>query len=108
MAPPSLTPEQRQLAVQRAAHARRVRAQVRNRLKNSGTAVGDVIRQGQSDNGDGRVIGRMKVSALLESLPGVGPVRAQQAMERIGIATGRRVRGLGINQISALERAFGA
>ena len=28
------------------------------------------------------VIGKMKVSALLESLPGVGKVRARQIMER--------------------------
>lgn len=106
MGPPALTPEQRALAVQRAAYARRVRAEVRNRLKHSGDALGDVIRRGQSDDGDGPVIGRMRVSALLESMPGVGPVRARQAMDRIGIASTRRVRGLGVNQVGALEREF--
>ena len=49
----------------------------------------------------------MKVSALLESLPGVGKVRAKQIMERLGISETRRVRGLGANQIAALEREFG-
>jgi ribosomal protein S13 len=49
----------------------------------------------------------MKVSALLESLPGVGKVRAKQLMERLGIADSRRVRGLGTNQRAALEREFG-
>ena len=49
----------------------------------------------------------MKVSALLESMPGVGKVRATQIMERLGIAETRRVRGLGANQIAALEREFG-
>jgi ribosomal protein S13 len=50
----------------------------------------------------------MKVSALLESLPGVGKVRAKQIMERLGIAESRRVRGLGANQRAALEQEFGA
>ena len=37
----------------------------------------------------------MKVSALLESMPGVGRVRARQIMEEVGISESRRVRGLG-------------
>ena len=43
----------------------------------------------------------------LESLPGVGKVRAKQIMERLGISESRRVRGLGSNQIASLEREFG-
>ena len=49
----------------------------------------------------------MKVSALLESMPGVGKVRAKQIMERLGIAESRRVRGLGANQRSSLEAECG-
>jgi ribosomal protein S13 len=48
----------------------------------------------------------MKVLDLLQSMPGVGKVRAQALMQRIGIAPTRRVRGLGTNQIAALEREF--
>jgi ribosomal protein S13 len=48
----------------------------------------------------------MKVSALLESLPGVGKVRARQIMAEIGISETRRVRGLGTHQISALVERF--
>jgi len=44
----------------------------------------------------------MKVSALLESLPGVGKVRAKQIMGRLGIVESRRVRGLGTNQRDAI------
>ena len=44
----------------------------------------------------------MQVSALLESMPGVGQVRARQIMEEVGISESRRVRGLGANQIAAL------
>lgn len=76
---------------------------MKNRLKHSGASLQDVIKTGQEND----VIGKMKVSALLESLPGVGKVRAKQIMERLGISESRRVRGLGSNQIASLEREFG-
>jgi hypothetical protein len=89
--------------LEKAAKARRERAEVKNRLKHGGTSLAEVLKDGQADD----VIGKMKVSALLESLPGVGKVRAKQIMERLGIAESRRVRGLGANQRAALEREFG-
>ncbi len=104
LALPPLTPEQRADALLKAAAARRERAEVKNRLKHSGASLADVVREGQA----GGVIGKMKVSELLESMPGVGKVRARQLMERLGIAATRRVRGLGANQVAALEREFGA
>ncbi|HEY2834601.1 MAG TPA: integration host factor, actinobacterial type [Sporichthyaceae bacterium] len=104
MALPPLTPEQRAAALEKAAIARRERAEVKNRLKHGGTSLANVIKEGQENE----IIGKMKVSALLESMPGVGKVRAKQIMERLGISETRRVRGLGTNQIAALERDFGA
>ncbi len=77
---------------------------MRNRLKHSGASLADVLKEGQSND----VIGKMKVSAVLESMPGVGKVRARRLMEQLGIAETRRVRGLGANQLAALEREFGA
>ena len=50
----------------------------------------------------------MRVSAVLESMPGVGKVRAQRIMEKIGISASRRVRGLGTHQRAALMREFAA
>ncbi|MGH3484879.1 MAG: integration host factor, actinobacterial type [Nocardioidaceae bacterium] len=102
MALPPLTPEQRQAALEKAAAARRERAVVKNRLKHSGASLHDVLSEGQRNE----VIGKMKVLDLLQSMPGLGKVRAKQLMERIGIAETRRVRGLGVNQVSALEREF--
>jgi len=99
---PPLTPEQRQAALEKAAAARRERAEVKNRLKHSGASLHDVLSEGQHNE----VVGKMKVLDLLQSMPGLGKVRAKQLMERIGIAETRRVRGLGVNQISALEREF--
>jgi hypothetical protein len=101
---PPLTPEQRAAALEKAAIARRERAEVKNRLKHSGASLAQVIKEGQNNE----IIGKMKVSALLESMPGVGKVRAKQIMERLGISETRRVRGLGTNQIAALERDFGS
>ncbi|TIC80419.1 30S ribosomal protein S13 [Nocardioides sp. GY 10113] len=102
MPPPPLTPEQRQAALEKAAAARRERAEVKNRLKNSGASISEVLAQGQTNE----VIGKMKVADLLQSVPGLGKVKARQMMEKLGIAESRRVRGLGVKQIAALEREF--
>lgn len=102
MALPQLTPEQRAQALEKAAAARRERAAVKNRLKNSQGSLKDVIAEGK----DNDTIGKMKVSALLESMPGVGRVRARQIMEEVGISETRRVRGLGSNQTQALLERF--
>jgi hypothetical protein len=100
---PPLTPEQRAAALEKAALARRERAEVKKKLKHGGISLSEVLKAGQTDD----IVGKMPVSALLESLPGVGKVRAKQIMERLGIAESRRVRGLGANQRAALEREFG-
>ncbi|MGD0560043.1 MAG: integration host factor, actinobacterial type [Streptosporangiaceae bacterium] len=104
MALPPLSPEDRAEALAKAARARKERAEVKNRLKRGATTLSEVIKEGSTDD----IIGKMKVSALLESLPGVGKVRAKQIMERLGIAESRRVRGLGAKQRSALEQEFSA
>lgn len=101
---PNLTPEQRAAALEKAAAARRERAEIKNRLKNASGSLGEVIQEGQTND----VIGKMKVSALLEAMPGVGKVRARQIMEDIGISETRRVRGLGANQREALVSRFAA
>lgn len=103
MALPQLTPEQRAEALAKAAAARKERAAVKNRLKNAQGSLKEVVDEGRSND----VIGKMKVSALLESMPGVGRVRARQMMEEIGISESRRVRGLGANQIAQLLDRFG-
>jgi ribosomal protein S13 len=75
---------------------------VKNRLKHSGASLAEVLQESK----DNEVIGKMKVLDLLQSMPGLGKVRARQMMERIGISESRRVRGLGANQIASLEREF--
>lgn len=102
MALPSLTPEQRAAALEKAAEARKARAELKNKLKNGGISLSQVLKDGQSDD----IIGKMKVSAVLEALPGVGKVKAKATMDELGISETRRVRGLGSNQVSALESRF--
>ncbi|GAA4711822.1 hypothetical protein APR04_000766 [Promicromonospora umidemergens] len=103
MALPPLTPEQRAAALEKAAEARRARAEIKNKLKHSQGSLKEVIEQGQQDD----VVGKLKVVSLLESLPGVGKVKAKAIMEEIGIAETRRVRGLGPHQSAALIERFG-
>jgi hypothetical protein len=102
VAVPELTVEQRRAALEKAARIRRERAAVKNRLKNSGASLTETL-QAASTN---EAIGKMKVIDLLQAMPGLGKVRARNLMERIGISESRRVRGLGANQVAALEREF--
>ena len=102
MALPQLTPEQRTDALAKAAVARRERAAVKNRLKYAQGVLSEVITEGKEND----IVGKMKVSALLESMPGVGRIRARQIMEEVGISETRRVRGLGTKQIAALIERF--
>jgi hypothetical protein len=99
---PELTHEQRADALKKSADARRERAAVKNRLKYAQGVLSEVIETGKTND----VVGKMKVSALLESMPGVGRVRARQIMDEIGISETRRVRGLGNKQIAALIERF--
>ena len=99
---PTLTPEQRAAALEKAAQARKARAELKDKLKHSGESLKSVLDRGVTDD----VIGKMKVSAVLESLPGVGRVRAAKIMERLEISPTRRVRGLGAKQRAALVTEF--
>jgi hypothetical protein len=100
---PPLTPEERAAALLKAAAARRARADIKVRLKHGDVTIIDVIEEGATTD----AIGKMRVSALLEAMPGVGKVRAKAIMERLEIAESRRVRGLGENQIERIKREFG-
>lgn len=102
MALPPLTPEQRAAALEKAARARKVRAELKDRLKHQRTTLREVLDAGQTDE----AVGKLKVVALLEAMPGVGKVRAATIMDKLDISPSRRVRGLGVKQRNALEREF--
>lgn len=103
MALPTLTPEQREQALKKAAEARKKRAEVKGELKSGKRTLADLLKTADNDD----TLGKMKVSTVLESLPGVGKVRAQKIMEELDISATRRVRGLGSKQRGALLDRFG-
>ncbi len=58
--------------------------------------------------GRDEVVAKMKVVAVLESLPGLGKVKARRLMEEVGISDSRRVQGLGEKQRKALLEKLAA
>jgi DNA uptake protein ComE-like DNA-binding protein len=102
MALPNLTPEQRAAALAKAAEARQKRAELREKIKSGKMSFADVMKKA-----DDNVVARMKVSTLLESLPGYGKAKAGKIMEELGISGSRRVQGLGARQREQLMEKLG-
>ena len=92
MAIPQLSPEARAEALEKAKAARIKRAEVREEL-----TVAQVL-----DMRDDPVVGRMKISTLIETLPGYGKAKAERIMRELQIAESRRIRGIGERQREAL------
>jgi hypothetical protein len=105
--PPSLTPEQRQQALEKAAAARRQRAEVKDKLKIGSLSLSELFDQVDRGDSEGDTLAKLKVVSVLESLPGVGKVRARRVMGELEISASRRLRGLGTNQRRALLERFG-
>lgn len=103
MALPKLTDEQRKAALEKAAVARKARAELKEKLKRGDTTLKEVLERSEVDE----IVGKTKVSAMLEALPKVGKVKAREIMEELEIAPTRRLRGLGERQRRALLERFG-
>ena len=101
MALPQLTDEQRKAALAKAAASRHARAELREKIKKGETSLEDVL------NSDDPIAQRMKVSALIESLPGYGKAKAAKIMDDLGISPSRRVKGLGARQREQLLEVLG-
>ena len=97
MAIPQLSAEERQAALEKAKAVRIKRAQVRDDLKNGKLSLQDVLAMK-----DDPIVGRMKVSTLIETLPGYGKAKAEKIMGELKIAESRRLKGLGERQEAAL------
>lgn len=92
--PPQLSPDQRQAALEKAAAARRLRAELKEKLKMGSLSLRELLDQAERDD----IVGKMKVLSVIEALPGVGKVKARRLMEEVGISETRRLQGLGDNQ----------
>lgn len=102
--PPTLSSEQRQEALNQAAIARRIRADTKDELKLGVLSFDALLDLAKHDE----MIGKMKVLAVLESMPGLGKVKSRRLMTEIGIASNRRLRGLGETQKMLLSEFFGS
>ena len=102
MAIPQLTPEERQAALEKAKAARIKRAKVREDLKSGKITLKQVLAKK-----DDEVIGRMRVSTIIETMPGYGKAKVQKVMTELKIADSRRLRGLGARQEEALLKRLG-
>lgn len=100
MALPQLTDEQRKAALEKAAQARHERAELREKIKSGKVSLEDVL------DSDDPIASRMKVSTLIESLPGYGKAKAAKIMDELGISPTRRVKGLGARQREQLVEAL--
>lgn len=100
MALPELTAEQRKAALEKAAAARHARAELRQKIKDGEVSLEEVL------DSDDPIASRLKVSALIESLPGYGKAKAAKVMTELGISATRRVKGLGARQREQLVEAL--
>jgi guanylate kinase len=100
--PPQLTAQQRQAALDKAAQSRKRRSEIKAQIKTGSLTIDDVINLAQSDD----AVAKMRVKELLESLSGVGKIRAISLMERLNISPTRRIQGLGKHQIKELRQEF--
>ena len=102
MAPPRLTEEQRAKALEKAALARRKRAEIKQLLKTGSLSLPELLEQAEEDP----MVAGIKVSSVLSSMPRLGKVKSKRLMEKLRIAENRRIRGLGERQRAALLREF--
>jgi guanylate kinase len=100
--PPQLTSEERQKALLKAATSRKRRAEIKVLMKNGDISIDAILELAKNDD----AIAKMRVKELLESLSGVGKVRAQTLMDRLKISSTRRIQGLGRLQIKQLREEF--
>ena len=78
------------------------RAALRRQLKESKISFNEVLAVVDSDE----IVSGMRVVTILESLPGIGKIKAASLMENCDIALSRRMKGLGSSQAQKLRSAL--
>jgi DNA uptake protein ComE-like DNA-binding protein len=102
MALPNLSDADRKKALQKAAEARQKRAALRADIKAGKTSFAAVMKKSADP-----IVARMRVTTLLESLPGFGKAKAAKIMAELEISESRRVQGLGARQREMLMQRLG-
>ena len=99
---PEMTPEQRSAALERAALARRTRAEIKALLKTGSLTLTDVFERAEADD----LVAGTRVKAIVVSMPGMGKITTKRLLEDIGIAENRTLRGLTPRQTEELLAHF--
>lgn len=94
MALPKLSDADRKKALEKAAKARQERAELKGKIKCGKTSVAECLKRAVDDP----IVARMKVTSLLEAMPGYGKAKAAKIMTELDISPTRRVQGLGSKQ----------
>ena len=100
--PPVLTEAERAAALAKARTSRSHRAEIKAKVRAGSLTVEQVLDLASSDE----AVAKMRVSELLESMSGVGKVRAIAILDRLGISRTRRIMGLGHHQRASLIKEF--
>lgn len=87
--PPQISPEQRMAALEKAAQVRTHRAELKVALKTGSVSLASLLERAGNED----LVGKMKVSNVLENLPGYGKAKARKVMEQVGISDTRRLAG---------------
>ena len=99
---PPMSDEQRAQALQKAAAARRQRAEIKALLKTGSLTLAEVFERAETDD----IVAGTKVYPLLASMPRMGKIKATRLMEELGIPDNRKIRGLGSRQRENLLDSF--
>lgn len=97
MPAPTMTPEQRAAALEKARVVRAKRSEITKKLSMGAMSPKKVL-----DMVDDPIVGRMKVKSFIGAIPGYGKVKTEKTMEELGIPADRRLQGLGSNQMRSL------
>jgi len=100
MLPPKLSKRFRRKAGKKAVAARQERAKIKSEI-----ASGEINFFELLDN-PSTAIARMKMVDLLQSVPGIGQIRAESIMDRAKISHSRRIGGVGHRQLAHLRQEF--
>ena len=76
---PQLSDEQRRAALEKAAEIRKARSELKEQLKTGHMTLTKVLDRAETDV----MVGKLKVTELLKSMPGIGKVKAMQIMDRL-------------------------
>lgn len=100
--PPEMSDQDRRKALDLSKQSRQLRAKYKSLINSGEVSFIDFLAIADSNP----ILERMRVSELLESVPGYGKIRVETLMRKLSISPTRRIKGLGKKQRFALLEHF--